>query len=158
MNTFTYEELARAGRYENSLVVLFLDLDKFKLINDSYGHLMGDYVLRETSQIIRDSIRTSDIPGRYGGEEFVVIMVNADAEACMASARRICSAIRDHKYAMNETVVENRVSIGLSEYPQDGKTMEELIRSADAAMYTAKREGGDQVVKYCEGMVTKSQA
>lgn len=151
------EELARAGRYQNSLVVLFLDLDKFKLINDNHGHLMGDYVLRETSQIIRDSIRTSDIPGRYGGEEFVVIMVNADAEACMASARRLCSAIRDHKYAMNETVVKNKVSIGLSEYPQDGKTMQELIQSADAAMYTAKRQGGDQVIKYLEGMVPKSQ-
>ncbi len=151
------EELARASRYQNSLVVLFLDLDKFKSINDTYGHLMGDLVLRETSQIIRDSIRTSDIPGRYGGEEFVVIMVNADADACMASARRICSAIHDHQYEMNEIVVQNKISIGLSEFPQDGETMQELIQSADAAMYTAKRQGGNQVVKYSKGMVPKSQ-
>ncbi len=152
------EELARAARYQNSLVVLFLDLDKFKLVNDTHGHLMGDYVLRETAQLIRETIRTSDIPGRYGGEEFVVIMVNADAEACLASARRICAAIHDYKFEMNETVVENRISIGLSEFPRDGKTMQELIQSADAAMYMAKRRGGDQVVKYEKGMVPKSQA
>ncbi len=152
------EELARAGRYQNSLVVLFLDLDKFKLVNDTYGHLMGDYVLRETSQIIRDTVRTSDIPGRYGGEEFVVIMVNSDAKACMASARRICSAIHERKFTMNDVTVDSRVSIGLAEYPHDGETMQELIQSADAAMYTAKKHGGDQVVKYEKGMVPKSQA
>ncbi|NQV42820.1 MAG: sensor domain-containing diguanylate cyclase [Candidatus Marinimicrobia bacterium] len=152
------EELARAGRYQNSLVVLFLDLDKFKLVNDTFGHLVGDFVLKEISQIIRDSIRTSDIPGRYGGEEFVIIMVNADAAACMASAKRICAAVREHKFEMNETNIENRVSIGLSEFPRDGETMQDLIQSADAAMYTAKRRGGDQVVKYEKGMVPKSRA
>ncbi len=152
------EELARAGRYQNSLVVLFLDIDKFKLVNDTYGHLMGDFVLREISQIVRDSIRTSDIPGRYGGEEFVVIMVNTDAEACMASARRICDAVREHQFEMNEISVESRISIGLSEFPRDGESMSELIQSADAAMYTAKRRGGDQVVKYEKGMVPKSRA
>ncbi len=151
------EELARAGRYQNSLVVLFLDLDKFKLVNDTYGHLTGDFVLREISQIIRDSIRTSDIPGRYGGEEFVVIMVNADAAACMASAKRICAAVREHHFEMNEMHIENKVSIGLSEFPRDGETMQDLIQSADAAMYTAKRRGGDQVVKYEKGMVPKSR-
>ncbi|MEA3286109.1 MAG: GGDEF domain-containing protein [Candidatus Marinimicrobia bacterium] len=152
------EELARAGRYQNSLVVLFLDLDKFKLVNDTHGHLMGDFVLRETSQIIRDSIRTSDIPGRYGGEEFVIIMVNSDAAACLASARRLCAAIRDHQFEMNEITIENKVSIGLSEFPRDGKAMQDLIQSADAAMYTAKRRGGDQVVKFEKGMVPKSKA
>ncbi len=152
------EELARAGRYQNSLVVLFLDLDKFKLVNDSYGHLMGDFVLREVSQIIRDTIRTSDIPGRYGGEEFVIIMVNADAQACMASAQRICAAVSEHEYEMNDINIKNKVSIGLSEFPRDGETMQDLIQSADAAMYTAKRRGGDQVVKYEKGMVPKSNA
>jgi diguanylate cyclase (GGDEF)-like protein len=152
------EELARAGRYQNSLVVLFLDLDKFKLVNDTHGHLVGDFILKEISQIIRDSIRTSDIPGRYGGEEFVVIMVNADAAACMASAKRICAAVREHLFEMNETVIESRISIGLSEFPRDGETMQDLIQSADAAMYTAKRRGGDQVVKYEKGMVPKSHA
>lgn len=152
------EELARAGRYQNSLVVLFLDLDKFKQVNDTHGHLVGDFVLREVSQIIRDSIRTSDIPGRYGGEEFVVIMVNTDAAACMASAKRICAAVREHQFEMNEVEIENRISIGLSEFPRDGETMQDLIQSADAAMYTAKRRGGDQVVKFEKGMVPKSQA
>ncbi|MBT6760043.1 MAG: sensor domain-containing diguanylate cyclase [Candidatus Marinimicrobia bacterium] len=152
------EELARAGRYQNSLVVLFLDLDKFKLVNDTYGHLVGDFVLKEISQIIRDSIRTSDIPGRYGGEEFVVIMVNADAAACMASAKRICAAVREHPFEVNEMSIDNKISIGLSEFPRDGETMQDLIQSADAAMYTAKRRGGDQVVKYEKGMVPKSRA
>ncbi|MCF7808359.1 MAG: GGDEF domain-containing protein [Candidatus Marinimicrobia bacterium] len=150
------EELARAGRYQNSLTVLFLDLDGFKSVNDSYGHLVGDYVLRETAHIIRERIRTSDIPGRYGGEEFVVIMVNSDAESCLASAERICNAIREHHFEMNDITIENRISIGLAEFPADGETMEALIQSADTAMYTAKRQGGDQVIKYQEGMAQKS--
>lgn len=149
------EELARAGRYQNSLVVLFLDLDGFKSINDTYGHLVGDYVLRETAHIIRDRIRTSDIPGRYGGEEFVIIMVNTDAESCLASAERICRAIREHNYEMNDITIENRISVGMAEFPVDGESMEDLIQSADTAMYTAKRQGGDQVVKYEEGMAQK---
>lgn len=152
------EELARAGRYQNSLVVLFLDLDGFKSINDTYGHLMGDYVLRETAHIIRDTIRTSDIPGRYGGEEFVVIMVNADAESCMASAERICSAIRDFKFEMNEIRIQNKISIGLAEFPIDGESMEDLIQCADTAMYEAKARGGDQVVKYEKGMAKKLES
>ena len=119
---------------------------------------MGDFVLRETAQIIRESIRTSDIPGRYGGEEFVIIMVNTDAAACLASARRLCSAVHDHQYEMNEINLQNKVSIGLSEFPRDGETMQDLIQSADAAMYTAKRRGGNQVVKYEKGMVPKSSA
>jgi len=152
------EELARAGRYQNSLVVLFLDIDKFKQVNDTHGHLTGDYVLRETAQIIRETIRTSDIPGRYGGEEFVVIMVNADAKSCLASAQRICSAIHDHKFEMNEVSIRSKISIGLAEFPKDGETMQELIQSADTAMYTAKGQGGNQVVQYEKRMVPKSEA
>ena len=152
------EELARAARYQNSMVILFLDIDKFKSVNDNYGHLMGDFVLREISQIIRETIRTSDIPGRYGGEEFVVIMLNTDAEACMVSARRICTAIREHEFEMNEIALTSQISIGMSEFPRDGESMQDLIQSADAAMYTAKRRGGDQVVKYEKGMVPKSKA
>jgi len=152
------EELARAGRYQNSLVVLFLDLDGFKSVNDTYGHLMGDYVLRETAHIIRDTIRTSDIPGRYGGEEFVVIMVNADAASCMASAERICRAIREFNFEMNEIRIQNKISIGLAEFPIDGQSMEELIQCADTAMYEAKARGGDQVVKYEKGMAAKSES
>jgi diguanylate cyclase (GGDEF)-like protein len=151
------EELARAKRYQNFLVVLFLDLDKFKLVNDTHGHLMGDHVLRETAQIIRDSIRTSDIPGRYGGEEFVVIMVNTDAASCMASAQRICEAIYKHKYEMNAISIQNRISIGMAEYPKDGETMLDLIQSADTAMYSAKEQGGNQVVKFKTGMAPKSK-
>lgn len=150
------EELARAGRYQNSLAVLFLDIDGFKSVNDTYGHLMGDYVLRETAHIIRETIRTSDIPGRYGGEEFVILMVNADARSCMASAERICRAIREFNFEMNEIRIQNRISIGLAEFPADGKTMEELIQCADTAMYVAKARGGDQVVKYEKGMAPKS--
>jgi len=75
----------------------------------------------------------------------------------MASAKRICAAIREHHFEMNETVIDNRISIGLSEFPRDGESMQDLIQSADAAMYTAKRRGGDQVVKYEKGMVPKSR-
>jgi len=151
------EELARASRYQNNLTVLFLDLDKFKSVNDNYGHLMGDYVLRETARLIKESVRTADVVSRYGGEEFVVIMINSDAQACLVSAKRICQAIREFPFEMNDIQLNTRISIGLSEFPRDGELMDDLIEAADAAMYTAKRAGGDRVVRYKKGMVPKNQ-
>ncbi len=151
------EELSRAQRYQTNLAILFLDLDKFKRVNDTHGHLMGDYVLRETARLIKESVRTADIVGRYGGEEFVVIMINTDAESCRPSADRIASAIREFNFEMNDVQLNSKISIGVSEFPSDGTEMEDLIQAADAAMYTAKRNGGDQVIRYEDGMVPKSK-
>jgi diguanylate cyclase (GGDEF)-like protein len=84
-------------------------------------------------------------------------MVNTDAASCMASAQRICEAIYKHKYEMNAISIQNRISIGMAEYPKDGETMLDLIQSADTAMYSAKEQGGNQVVKFKTGMAPKSK-
>ncbi len=147
------EEISRSTRYQLSLTILFCDLDKFKRINDTYGHLMGDYVIRETAKVIKESVRTADIVGRYGGEEFVVGLISTDAKNGSISANRICHAIAEHNFEWNDIKVNMHISIGLCEFPKDGKTMEELIEAADAAMYQAKRQGGNRVVVYEPGMV-----
>ena len=84
-------------------------------------------------------------------------MINTAAESCRPSADRIASAIREFNFEMNDVQLNSKISIGVSEFPSDGTEMEDLIQAADAAMYTAKRNGGDQVIRYEDGMVPKSK-
>ncbi|MCF7796997.1 MAG: GGDEF domain-containing protein [Lentisphaeria bacterium] len=149
------EEVARARRYQSALTLLFLDLDKFKAVNDTYGHLMGDYVLRDTAKIIKDNVRTGDIVGRYGGEEFVVILINAVAEDVVKTAERIRDCIAKHNFEFEDQVVHIKISIGIAQFPKDGDSEEHLLRSADAAMYETKRKGGNDITLYQPGMQPK---
>lgn len=146
------EEVARARRYQSALTLLFLDLDKFKAVNDTYGHLMGDYVLRDTAKIIKDNVRTGDIVGRYGGEEFVVILINAIAEDVVKTAERIRDCIAKHQFEFEDQVVHIKISIGVAQFPKDGDSEEHLIQAADAAMYATKRKGGNDITLYKPGM------
>lgn len=149
------EEVARAHRYQSALTILFLDLDKFKLVNDTYGHLMGDLVLRDTARIIKENVRTGDLVGRYGGEEFVVILINALAEDVIKTAERIRDRIANFQFEMDEQIVRVKISIGVAQFPRDGDSEDTLIRSADAAMYATKRKGGNDVTVYQPGMHPK---
>ena len=149
------EEVARARRYQSALTILFLDLDKFKAVNDTYGHLMGDFVLRDTARIIKENVRTGDIVGRYGGEEFVVILINAVADDVIKTAERIRDRIAEYQFEMDGQVVHVKISIGVAQFPRDGDTEDTLIQSADAAMYATKRKGGNDVTLYQPGMHPK---
>jgi diguanylate cyclase (GGDEF)-like protein len=142
------EEVERAARYGGSITFLMLDLDHFKQVNDTYGHLHGDYVLWQISQLIRACIRKADIAGRYGGEEFGVIIINAGKQESFNTAERIRQTIADFKFKNND--IENRVSasIGMAEYPLDGHDVNTLILRADQAMYAVKRQGGNDVLSY----------
>jgi diguanylate cyclase (GGDEF)-like protein len=142
------EEVERAARYGGAITYLMIDLDHFKQVNDTYGHLHGDYVLWQISQLIRACIRKADIAGRYGGEEFGVIIINAGKQESFTTADRIRQTIADYKFKNNG--VENRVSasIGMAEYPMDGHDVNTLILRADQAMYTVKRRGGNEVLSY----------
>jgi len=141
-------EIERSRRYNSNTTLLILDLDKFKRINDTYGHLQGDYVLRKSANIIRGSVRTVDTVARYGGEEFAVILINADKKSCMNTAERICKNIHSFLFEKDGMTERMSISIGMSEYPGDGDDMSSLISSADMAMYRAKRAGGNQVMMY----------
>jgi diguanylate cyclase (GGDEF) domain len=92
------EEISRAGRFNQMLGLVVLDLDKFKLVNDNYGHLYGDYVLREVAKVINENVRVIDIVGRYGGEEFAVLLVNTDIKECLPLAQRIVKSIAEKRF------------------------------------------------------------
>lgn len=141
-------EIERSRRYNTALTLLILDLDKFKRINDTYGHLHGDYVLRKSASIIRSSVRTVDTVARYGGEEFAVILINADKKSCLNTAERICKNINSFRFEKDGMNERMSISIGMSEFPGDGDDLQSLISCADTAMYNAKRAGGNRVALY----------
>ncbi len=144
------EEINRANRYQHSIVFAILDLDKFKRINDSYGHLYGDYVIREVANIIKEKVRNIDVVGRYGGEEYGILLINTDIEKIVPVAQRIIEGIADFPFTMDNIDVRITISCGLSEFPKDTVNLKELIAKADEAMYTAKAKGGNLVAEFSE--------
>ena len=131
------QELQRANRYDEKLVLMILDLDKFKRINDTYGHLYGDYVLRSTSSVLKNGVRNIDIVARYGGEEFAIVLVKTTKTKSFNSAKRIVKSLADHQFEKEGHGVQMTISAGMAEYPTDGEGMRDLIAIADRAMYTA---------------------
>jgi diguanylate cyclase (GGDEF)-like protein len=137
------EEVVRAQRARRPLGVLMLDLDDFKLVNDTFGHLFGDRVLTWTAEIIRATLRASDIPARYGGDEFAIILPETDHDEAVRAAERILEAFRDRPFVGEQRgPVPISASIGVATYPDAGRTPTDLIAAADRALYTVKREGG----------------
>jgi diguanylate cyclase (GGDEF)-like protein/excisionase family DNA binding protein len=142
------EELHRAREAHRPLTVLFLDLDHFKGYNDANGHRAGDRVLREVAHIIEGSVRNIDIAGRYGGEEFVVLLLETDRDAALTVADRIRRRIHTAGFAAHGAPLT--ASIGVASYPEDADRREELLDKADWAMYLAKRRGRDQVASFSD--------
>ncbi len=143
-------ELERASRYSETMTFLMLDVDNFKRVNDTHGHLYGDYVLWQASQLIRSCIRKADIAGRYGGEEFGVIILNSDKQSSLSTAERIRKTIAKYRFENEGATIRISASIGMSEYPTDGDDINALIKYADDAMYLVKRQGGNAVISYSE--------
>ncbi|MEE9162339.1 MAG: sensor domain-containing diguanylate cyclase [Candidatus Neomarinimicrobiota bacterium] len=141
-------EVERASRYGETLTFLMLDLDHFKNVNDTYGHLFGDYVLAQTAQLVKAGIRKADLAGRYGGEEFGVIIINATTKTSLSTAQRIRNSIAGFKFRDNGIEARISVSIGMAEYPEDGQDSSAILQRADEAMYRVKRQGGNAVVSY----------
>lgn len=140
----------QAQASSSSLSVLFIDLDDFKSINDRFGHPMGDKFLRFFSEILQASVREEDIAIRYAGDEFVVILPNADLSKAKVVAGRLMEDIRNKRMGDIPTL-STTVSVGLAVYPQHASTAEDLIKHADDALYIVKRNGKDQLAVYLEG-------
>lgn len=140
-------ELMRAARRSLPLAVLMLDIDHFKRFNDSYGHDAGDALLEKFADVLKRSIRNEDIACRYGGEEFTVVVLEADASGIMQRAEQIRVAVAalafEHR---GEPMPRVTVSIGAAVFPRDGRTADAILRSADMALYRAKGAGRDCVV------------
>ena len=131
--------LAGAGRAGRRLALLFVDLDRFKAINDTYGHAAGDEVLRQTAQRLRASFRADDLVARLGGDEFVIVLANVRDEDDAASAADTAIAALARPYPVAEQELICLPSIGISLYPDDATTLDALIKCADLAMYHAKQ-------------------
>jgi two-component system, cell cycle response regulator len=133
-------EVRRAQRNNLSLSVLFLDLDRFKLVNDHHGHLVGSGVLREIAHLLKGTVRSIDTLARYGGDEFTIVLVDTPHEGACQVAERIRTAVAEHSFAQ-ERALQLSMSLGVASYPQHGASREELIDAADKAMYLAKARG-----------------
>jgi len=140
------QEIDRAERYQNSLSLMILDMDKFKSFNDAYGHIKGDELLKAFSSILKDTVRTSDIAGRYGGEEFCVVLPNTSIKGAALIAERIRKAVEGLTIPMAEgqPAAGRTVSVGVTEF-SSGDSLEKLLAAADAALYRAKDGGRNRV-------------
>lgn len=147
------EETGRAQRTNEPLACLFMDVDHFKSVNDNHGHQVGDQVLRDVAGIIREQLRASDVLGRYGGEEFSALLVNASSDAAREIAERIRSLIEKHVFtATDNKSLSLTISIGIATLPANvgeasAETLsEDLVERADQAVYQAKSNGRNQVI------------
>lgn len=138
-------EVDRAERYKTSLSISMVDIDHFKNVNDSYGHTVGDQVLFKLANILQNSIRNPDTVGRYGGEEFLVVLPNTKLKHAAGQAARICKHIREADIDIGEPL-QLTVSIGVAEYRHELENWQKFLSRADLALYAAKNNGRDKWV------------
>lgn len=145
------EECNRARRYGRSLALIIFDLDELKVINDTHGHLAGDAILSQLGPILRTSIRALDVSARYGGDEFCIVMPEADAPTCGQFMQRVQSTIAEHVFTLPESdqTLRCTVSLGGAVYPQHGDDPDKLIFAADMALLRAKARGRNQYLLFC---------
>jgi diguanylate cyclase (GGDEF)-like protein len=136
-------EVHRADRYNTPLSISMMDIDRFKNINDSYGHTVGDVVLLELANTLRDGIRKSDMVGRYGGEEFLIVLPNTVLQRAADLAARLCKKVREREIDLGEKT-HITVSIGVAEYKHGEENWQKLLSRADMALYKAKNAGRDR--------------
>ena len=140
------KEMSRARRYQRPLSLLMFDLDHFKNVNDTYGHLAGDYVLRELATIVRGRIRRDEVFARYGGEEFSLLLPETPLEGARQLADEIHKRVGQHSFVFDHQQIPVTVSIGVSMLEDSMRTPEEFVDAADRKLYEAKHKGRNLVV------------
>ena len=151
-NRIFQREIKRAERYKRNLSILMIDIDDFKVINDTFGHLKGDDVLQATAQILKRNLRRADILFRYGGEEFVILLPETSLNNALRVGEKLRKAIQEHFAMTNYQINRHKItiSIGISNFPMDGYSSEKLLEIADQHLYRAKSLGKNRTVAHEE--------
>jgi diguanylate cyclase (GGDEF)-like protein/PAS domain S-box-containing protein len=143
------EEATESGhRGDGQHVLCYLDLDRFKVVNDTSGHLAGDSMLREVAKVLRDAVRDSDTVARLGGDEFGMLLIGCPLEKARQIADDVCRSVNDYRFVWKDKIFNIGVSIGLVEISRESGTLEELLAAADSACYVAKKQGSGRVAVY----------
>ncbi|MEJ7695423.1 MAG: GGDEF domain-containing protein [Candidatus Limnocylindrales bacterium] len=146
-----FTEVERASRYERPLSVAFVDIDHFKTVNDTYGHAAGDAVLRGVARTMADNLRASDMIGRYGGEEFMLILTETGVDEGAILTEKLRASVQRQRYPIGGgQSISVTISIGVAGGSGQHLRMETLVRDADAAMYSAKSLGRNQTYIFAE--------
>jgi diguanylate cyclase (GGDEF)-like protein len=149
-----HSELARAARFDDPVCVVLADLDDFKQVNDKYGHAAGDEVLKAFAQALRQTVREIDVAGRWGGEEFALVLPGTDAAGGAQLAKRVRAAIAGRQVKMpNGDLCSVTASFGVAAFPES-RELGEILAAADSALYAAKGDGKNRVVVSAESIAT----
>jgi diguanylate cyclase (GGDEF)-like protein len=158
LNFMLDTEIYRSHRYAFEFSLIFIDLDHFKQVNDTYGHLVGSRLLAEIGQAIKDKCRLIDLAFRYGGDEFVVLLPQTSKENALGVARRLHKLIREAVWLKDSEInVRVTASVGVASYPTDSRTKAELLHLADEAMYLVKNTTRDSVAANGMGIIEQGQ-
>jgi diguanylate cyclase (GGDEF)-like protein len=148
-----HNEIERSQRYKRTASVLMVDIDRFKRVNDTYGHLTGDIVLQTVARLCSQALRATDIVGRWGGEEFTIVLPEADREGALMIAERIRRMVEECTIQLADgRIIQVTVSLGVSTLTPTCCDLESLVDCADRAMYAAKQAGRNQVKVYDDTM------
>ena len=140
------EHLASAQRYGKKISLLLTDIDHFKAVNDTYGHPVGDVVLKQVAKILQKEARTTDVAARYGGEEFALVMPETDLAGAVKTADRIRQKVAQARFPTGQGELRITLSIGVATFPGDATSKAQLVERADGGLYHAKRHGRNQTV------------
>jgi two-component system cell cycle response regulator len=153
LNQLAEREVSRAIRQKKEIAVLAIDLDHFKRINDEFGHLTGDEVIREVGDLLRRTARDADVVARFGGEEFTILAPDSSEEGAIILAERVMDAFRSYKFRSLPPEIRITTSVGVAaDFARDDEIAKTLLARADEALYVAKHNGRDRAVVWHAGM------
>jgi len=143
------KEFTRSERHKLELSCIIIDIDHFKGFNDTYGHLIGDFTLKKTAELIKNNLRNEDVLGRYGGEEFLIVLPSTNIDGAEIIAEKIRSIVDNTEYHINDLSFKVTISLGVSNSMIDNPQTEDiLLKNADVALYKAKNSGRNRIVLY----------
>lgn len=158
LRTFIQNEIERARRFTSVFSIIFFDLDNLKAVNEKYGHLVGTEVLKEVAEILRDNVRKIDVLSRFGGDEFVIVLLHTEGQRAFEACERIREKVNNHVFLKDkELYLKIGGSFGISSFPKDGGTVEDLISKADKAMYDVKHKGKNGIKIYDHANVNEPE-